>query len=719
MAGGSDNLDLRVQSILDLVPSEERERLLSKLTRLLKRTLSKNETLVLAKGNPGNTHLRFQGLKSTNANNFYVIQSKLGEGGMGIVYDAFDVQLERRVALKVLKQKDEEMFERFMRERRITAELDHPNFVRILTTGYLEVDGKNLPFYTMPLIKGDNLNNLIEERLLPTSKGEKLRAEFTQLRLLQIVQQICQAMQSAHDKRIIHRDLKPSNIIIGPYGETYVMDLGLAKKLNLDEIESGRLLRILEQKNNQRDKDLTLDTGIGTPYYMAPEQIVTPQKVDHRADIFGIGAILYHVLTGQRPKYVARTDFSSVKTVDSITELVFSSIANECRIIPPSKVIAEQRDQIKKRVEYDLPAKADSVDGALEAICMKALRRNPDDRYSSCKELWQELQQFIEGCPELILEREGKELTKVMTKENLDDALESFELAEQRANEAIKKLEGMGRAAFEEKLKMIDLQIGKSRIYHQRGQSIETINTVENAKKLIEAPLNAAQKQYIRLLIMEGLAEFSLKNYGAAKIRQLKAIEMSKIHPEKRLLVSAYHNYGLACTYEFAKNRNLADFNEGRVALINCYKLADNIGDIQSSVHARALLSSLLMEKRECLDDAKTVLEQALSAAGEDKSLLAEINTNLCTYFYKSGSYDGAIKHGELAVKLAIESDAQVYLHESRLLLGKSYHFSGKPEKRRENLKELLAFDYPREPSFKDEISDFYSKNKLDIAELI
>src|SRR5262245_18809720 len=148
---------------------------------------------------------------------------------MGTVLRAFAVQLRRDVALKVLNRLDTDSLERFVREREITADLDHPAFVRILSLGYLNSDAGRRPFYTMPLLRGETLAELMLRRARADDDGVRLREEYTQTRLVQLVQQLCLALESAHARGIVHRDLKPSNIIIGPYGEVYVVDLGLAK----------------------------------------------------------------------------------------------------------------------------------------------------------------------------------------------------------------------------------------------------------------------------------------------------------------------------------------------------------------------------------------------------------------------------------------------------------------------------------------------------------
>src|SRR6185503_18929470 len=235
--------------------------------------------------------------------NHYVIKEKIGEGGMGVVYRAFDEKLHRDVAIKVLFKTDDDALERFIREQEITACLDHPNFVRVLAIGYLTLKDRSLPFYVMPLIRGRTLERLVLRRLFKDPEGLRLRREYSQATLLRMLSQLCLTLQSAHDKRIIHRDLKPSNILIGPYGDVYVTDLGLAKFVAPDANDSGYFdLRVMERLSAVTRQG-TQDAIMGTPYYMAPEQGLTPRAVDHRADIFGLGAVLYFLLVGCKPQY--------------------------------------------------------------------------------------------------------------------------------------------------------------------------------------------------------------------------------------------------------------------------------------------------------------------------------------------------------------------------------------------------------------------------------
>ncbi len=391
-------------------------------------------------GREGRSTLR-SGVICTSTNH-YVLKEKIGEGGMGVVYRAFDEKLHRDVAIKVLFKTDDDSLERFIREQEITACLDHPNFVRVLAIGYLTLKDRSLPFYAMPLIRGRTLERLVLRRLFRDPEGLRLRREYSQATLLRMLSQLCLTLQSAHDKRIIHRDLKPSNILIGPYGDVYVTDLGLAKFLARDANETGVFdLHVLEQLNKIQGNG-TQESIMGTPYYMAPEQGLTPRKVDHRADLFGLGGILYFLLAGCKPQY--RQAWLDTKTLESrkldllgelsgragpdfcvegmlhkpaedlapdIRSLVaeyrdliealegsdyhrFRLTMKACTIIPPSEVLAEYYGNTGD--ENDGVA-AEPVDPALEAVCMKALAKNPDDRFQTCRALWEAIHGFVES----------------------------------------------------------------------------------------------------------------------------------------------------------------------------------------------------------------------------------------------------------------------------------------------------------------------------------
>lgn len=201
------------------------------------------------------------------------IMEPLGQGGMGMVYKARQPQLDRIVALKVMRadlSRDPAFAERFAREARALAKLNHPNIVSVFDFGQ---SGGHC-WILMEFVDGTNLRELLRTKTLQPREA------------LGIVPKVCDALQYAHDEGIVHRDIKPENILLDKKGRVKIADFGLAKLVGKDA----------------SDFSLTA-TGmtLGTPRYMAPEQFDKPQEVDHRADIYSLGVVLYEMLTGEVP----------------------------------------------------------------------------------------------------------------------------------------------------------------------------------------------------------------------------------------------------------------------------------------------------------------------------------------------------------------------------------------------------------------------------------
>ena len=198
----------------------------------------------------------------------------LGQGGMGAVYKARQTHLDRLVALKILPPQvgqTEAFAERFMREARSLAQLNHTNIVMVHEFGQTE---QGLYYFAMEFVDGTDLRRVIQAGELVPSQA------------LAIVPQICEALQYAHDEGIVHRDIKPENILLDKKGRVKIADFGLAKLL--DRPATAYPLTQAGQK-------------MGTPHYMAPEQIEHPDQVDHRADIYSLGVVFYEMLTGELP----------------------------------------------------------------------------------------------------------------------------------------------------------------------------------------------------------------------------------------------------------------------------------------------------------------------------------------------------------------------------------------------------------------------------------
>ncbi len=197
----------------------------------------------------------------------------IGRGGMGAVYKARQPSLDRLVALKILPPGvagDPGFTERFTREARALARLSHPNIVAVYDFG----QAAGMPFFLMEYVDGPNLREV--------ERGGKLEAREA----LQIIPQICEALQFAHDEGIVHRDIKPENILLDKKGRVKIADFGIAKLI----------------RQTVPDAALTgAGDVVGTANYMAPEQREKPLTVDHRADIFSLGVVFYELLTGELP----------------------------------------------------------------------------------------------------------------------------------------------------------------------------------------------------------------------------------------------------------------------------------------------------------------------------------------------------------------------------------------------------------------------------------
>jgi WD40 repeat protein len=274
----------------------------------------------------------------------FEIAGEHARGGSGLVLEATDRLLGRRVALKQPQQQDRAHEARFLREALITARLQHPAIVPIYDLG---VRSSGEPCYSMRLVPGATLRDAI---VAAPGLDERLA-------LLPHVQAVADAIAYAHQQGIVHRDLKPANVLVGPFGETVVIDWGLAKDLRGDPMEPEGALGL----DSVTDGELTRTGAIlGTPAYMAPEQ-ARGEAVDESADVYAIGAMLYHLLTGEAP-YRDST----------LTTLLAGP--------PPAVDVREP-----------------GIPPDLVAIVGKAMAREPSDRYPSAQALAADLKRFATG----------------------------------------------------------------------------------------------------------------------------------------------------------------------------------------------------------------------------------------------------------------------------------------------------------------------------------
>ncbi|TWU21922.1 protein kinase domain-containing protein [Bythopirellula polymerisocia] len=283
------------------------------------------------------------------------------KGGLGCVSIALDEELHREIALKEIlpaHADHEENRNRFIREAEITGALEHPGVVPVYSLGHF-ADGR--PFYAMRFIHGLNLQDAVTDFYKDTSPPAEKQLQFRQL-VAKIIH-VCHALDYAHSRGVIHRDIKPSNIMLGDYGETLVVDWGLAKTLT-DPTQTDESI-VPKVQTTQRASSTSTQIGrvVGTPSFMSPEQAAGRlDALDATSDIYSLGSTLYHVLTGSPP-------------FKGNEEEVLGNV--QMSRFPKPREINPQ------------------VPRALEAICLKAMARLPQDRYQSARGMSDDLERFM------------------------------------------------------------------------------------------------------------------------------------------------------------------------------------------------------------------------------------------------------------------------------------------------------------------------------------
>lgn len=297
----------------------------------------------------------------------YRDEEEIAVGGMGTIYRVWDPLLQRRVAKKVLGSRRldrgtaTEMLGRFLDEAKVTAQLDHPGVVPVHELG---LDAQGRVYFTMSLVRGRNFKQVIE--LVHAG-----RDGWTRTRAIGVLQRVCEAVAFAHSKGVIHRDLKPANIMVGPFGQTYVLDWGLARVERPDgsPAEPAPSPRNGGAPAEPAMPGLTHEGDVvGTPAYMAPEQARGElAAVGPRSDVYAIGAMLYHLLAGRMP----HTDGPST----TWREALDATLAG-----PPTPL---------RSLARGLPEE-------LIAITERAMARDPARRYASAADLGEDLRAFLE-----------------------------------------------------------------------------------------------------------------------------------------------------------------------------------------------------------------------------------------------------------------------------------------------------------------------------------
>ena len=308
----------------------------------------------------------------------YRVESEIGKGGMGKVLRVADTDLNREIAMKVLiNSAHQSTTRRFIEEAQITSQLEHPNMLPVHDFGINE-DGD--VFFTMQYVRShDTLGEIVER--LRDGDPDTHRA-YTFEKRVQLIQQVAHALSYAHERGVIHRDIKPDNIMVGEHGQVYLVDWGVAKLLDQAERPVPHTLRQLDGPGPDATRDGIL---IGTPPYMAPEQILgLNDEVGPRTDVYALTVVLYELLTLNYYLGDVKDDLPSITSA------------------------------VVHRKPADAESHFDPVNGrvprSLSRICRKGLSKAPEQRFQSADELSSALQDWLEGnapvvCPGTMIQR--------------------------------------------------------------------------------------------------------------------------------------------------------------------------------------------------------------------------------------------------------------------------------------------------------------------------
>ncbi|MBA3455155.1 MAG: serine/threonine protein kinase [Deltaproteobacteria bacterium] len=299
----------------------------------------------------------------------YTLGSILGRGGMGEVYSAHDEQIGRPVAIKRMRSTapSEDALARFLREARIQGRLEHPAIVPVHE---LWRDDLGRPFFVMKQLAGTTLADVLARLAVGSPEAQK---QFSRQRMLRAFTDVCLAIEFAHTRGVVHRDLKPANIILGDFGETYVLDWGVARVMAEQERPSFGDIGTMSE-GAPAHNETAAGAILGTPGYIAPEQIRGDSDLDGRADVYALGTILFEILTFYplHPRGQAAIA-SALHGVDA----------------RPSR----------RAIDHVIAPE-------LDAICVRATSVERRDRYATARALGDAVQEYLDGDRDFVLRRE-------------------------------------------------------------------------------------------------------------------------------------------------------------------------------------------------------------------------------------------------------------------------------------------------------------------------
>jgi serine/threonine protein kinase/Tfp pilus assembly protein PilF len=635
----------------------------------------------------------------------YRILGPLGEGGMGTVYLAEDTHLGRRVAIKFpsIKSDSHDYRARFLREARSVSELSHPGIATLFDYGETS-EGR--PFLVMELAKGRPLTELFR------------KSELNLARAVAIVRDVAAALVEAHARGVIHRDIKPSNIMVDDNGQVKVLDFGLAKQLNKDQVQGSE-----PEARTLLSTETQSGVVLGTPAYLSPEQ-ATGGEIDGRSDLFSLGTLLYEAITGRTP-FMGK----------SFIEIA----ANVLHVEPPA------------------PSKTNStVPPELDFITLKALAKKPGKRYQSAKELIADLnavQEKLEDSGHTLIRRSASVGMPAQSKtlSNLSQILQRPRIPISYILISVVVLVVAGGIALRfgrpavhtppaEALRWYEVGTAALRdgAYYQASQALERAIAADNDYILAHARLAEAlmELDYVdrakdELLRVNSTDRAALPKLDAlylnaitatARLDSANAIELYKqivkeVSDNEKAYVfvdlgRAYENNNdvkdAIESYKQAGSRNsqyatshlrlgiLYGQQSDLAAALQSFAQAESIYQALGNLEGRGEVSfqrGFLYNKRNMLTEARTNLEQALALAraNDNKSQTIKTLLQLSSVAFDAGETARSTEYAQQAVDLAQKSGMENLSTQGLVDLGQSFLVRGKQAEAEKYLEQALA----------------------------
>ena len=552
----------------------------------------------------------------------YKIIKQIAEGGMGSVFlaERADGQFEQKVALKLIKpgMNSSEIIKRFQFERQILARLQHPNIARLLDGGLTEDD---LPYFTMEYVEGDNIDEYCDKNILSTNDRLKLFSE------------VCKAIQFAHQNLVIHRDLKPSNIIIKKDGTVKLLDFGIAKVFTEDDsFEQSTLTR----------------TGlfVMTPEYASPEQI-RGESITTSTDIYSLGLILYQLLTGEKAYEIKTNSPLELEKIICYTEPAKPSSTIKSLQVK-DKIKAEKTGGAHKT---GLDKLIKTLSGDLDNICLMALRKEPERRYSSAEQFQQDLENYLEGRPvtarqNTIYYRTNKFIIRYKISVIsafliflIGATLTTFYFIQLKKERDKAQNEAQKAEQVSEFLKNI---FKLSDPYEARGETISARELLDKGAQKIDKELSRQPDIKATMLSLIGKVYFNLGLFNKSDTLLSEALEIrTKLNNNQMEEAKSLINLGQLYTYkgEFSKADSLL------TKAIYIYK----INSMEEDTNYAWILGNLAWVYKSKGNYNKSELYykkslEILKNKGSNKEYLLTMMNNFALELHEEGKYDDAEK---------------------------------------------------------------------------